>query len=209
VVNETASRVYAIVLAAGESRRLGRPKQLLELDRSPLVVHVVDRALASSVDAVIVVTGAHASLIELELRERPVYQVFNPDFAEGQGTSIAAGVRALPRDAGAVIVLLGDMPGISPVAISRLADAWRADRPVAAIARYGSGRGHPVLFDRSVFAELGRLSGDEGGRTVLKALGDRVVDVPVEGDVPPKDVNTEDDWRILQQWWKRSSPTGE
>ncbi len=199
--SEAASRVYALVLAAGQSRRLGRPKQLLVLGGTPLVAHAVDRALASSVDGVIVVTGAQASRVDLALRERTVTTVFNPNFAEGHGTSLATGVRAMPEGAGAVIVLLGDMPGISSENISRLADVWREKRPVAAIARYRSGRGHPVLFDRELFGELGKLSGDEGGRALLKRLGDRVVEVPVEGAAPPQDVDTEEDWTRLQQDW--------
>lgn len=201
MVSDSPSRVYALVLAAGESKRLGRAKQLLELDGVPLLVHAVDRALASSVDGVVVVTGAHASVIELELRERPVYQVFNPEFAEGQGISLAAGVRALPSDAGAVVVLLGDMPGISSDDVSRLADLWREDRPVAVIVRYGSSRGHPVLFDRELFRELGLLSGDEGGRVLLNRLGDRLVEVLVDGDAPPQDVDTEQDWERLRGDW--------
>ena len=201
MASDSRGRVYAVVLAAGESSRLGVSKQLLELEGKPLVVHVVDRAISAEIDGVIVVTGSHASEIELELRERPVYQQFNPRFAEGQGASLAAAVRALPRDAGAIVVLLGDMPGIATAAISRVAGAWRTGHPPAVIARYGSWRGHPVLFDRDLFPELADLDGDEGGRTLLQELGNRVVEVPVDGDSAPQDVDTEDDWERLQRDW--------
>lgn len=201
VASKAASRVYVVVLAAGQSRRLGRPKQLLELDGTPLVAHVVDRALAAAIDGVIVVTGADASRVELALRNKSVATAFHPDFANGQGTSLAVGATHLPDRAGAVIVLLGDMPGISSGAISRVAGAWRNERPLAAIARYRSGCGHPVLFAREMFPELSRLTGDEGARRLLKRLGDRVLEVPVDIDAPPEDVDTEEDWERLKRDW--------
>ncbi len=202
VASETDSKVYVIVLAAGESRRLGRPKQLLKLDGTELVAHVVERALASSTDGVIVVTGAHREAVESAIVGRDVSTAINQDFAEGQGTSLSAGVRSLSADAGAVIVLLGDMPGISTDVISRLADHWREKRPVAASARYRSGRGHPVLFDRDLFSELQQMAGDEGARKLLKRLGDRVVEIPVDADEPPQDVDTEEDWERLRRGWQ-------
>lgn len=201
VASESGSKVYLIVLAAGESRRLGRPKQLLKLDGTELVAHVVERAQASPIDGVKVVTGAHRAAVESAIEDRDVTTVFNPVFAEGQGTSLAAGVRALPDIADAVIVLLGDMPAISPDVIFALARLWREHRPVAAIARYRSGRGHPVLFDRELFPELQQLAGDEGARQLLKRLGDRVVEIPVDADEPPQDVDTEEDWERLQREW--------
>lgn len=194
-------RVFALILAAGQSRRLGRPKQMLELDGRTLVTHVVERALAASVDAVVVVTGAHASVVELELIAQPVYQVFNPRFAEGQGTSLAAGVRAMPAECEAAIVLLGDTPTVSSDTVSRVADAWRGSRAPAIIAGYGERRGHPVLFDRSQFRDLAALEGDEGGRSVLDRLGDRVIVVDIGIAKPPADVDTEADWVALQEAW--------
>lgn len=197
----SSERVFAVVLAAGMSKRLGRPKQLLELDGKPLVTHVVERLIQSDVDGVVVVTGYHASEIELELRGYPVYQVFNQDFADGQASSIAAGVRALPSFVDAVVIVLADMPGMRPEVVSAVIDRWRQGQAPAVIARYVSGRGHPVLFDRRVFPELVALTGDEGGRSILTALEDRVVEVPIDRDAPPDDVDTEEDWVRLQTEW--------
>ena len=193
--------MYALVLAAGTSRRLGRPKQLLELEGKPLVCHVVERALAASVDGVVVVIGSHASEVELELRGYPIYRVFNPHFAEGQGSSLAAGVRAIPSTVDAVVVLLADMPEIRTDATSAVVNRWRETHAPAAVAQYGEARGHPVVFDRSVFADLAALEADVGGRDVLRGLGDLVESVPVGGDGPPRDVDTEQDWERLQAEW--------
>ena len=194
-------RVFALVLAAGMSRRLGRPKQLLELDGKPLVTHAIEAAVASQVDGVVTVIGSHASEVELVLRHFPIYRVFNPHFEKGQGASLAAGIRARPSTGDAVVVPLADMPEVRPEAIAAVVEHWRASGAPAVMARYADGDGHPVLFDRSTFTDLARLDGDTAGRDVLQALGDLVdhVDVPFHG--PPLDVDTEEDWQRLQARW--------
>lgn len=200
----SSERVFALVLAAGMSRRLGRPKQLLELDGKPLVCHVTDAAAEADLDGVIVVIGAHASQVELELREYPVYRVFNPHFAEGQGSSLAAGIRAMPSTVDAVVILLADMPQLQSQAIAAVVQRWRETHAPAVVAGYREGHGHPVVFDRIVFSDLAKLEGDTGGREVLAALGDLVERVPVDIASPPRDVDTEEDWQLLQAEWARS-----
>jgi molybdenum cofactor cytidylyltransferase len=193
-------RVFALVLAAGESRRLGQPKQLLDLAGKPLVTHVVEHALAAPVDGVVVVIGSHASEVELALRGLSVYRVFNPHFAQGQGASLAAGIRAMPSTVDAVVVMLGDVPGVTPDAIGAVVARWRETRAPAVVARYGGEQGHPVLFDRGVFFELASLEGDVGGREILRALGDLVEGIDLPGETP-SDVDTEEDWERLQDEW--------
>lgn len=193
-------RVFGLVLAAGQSRRLGQPKQLLELAGKPLVAHIVEHALAAPLDGVVVVTGSHASEVELALRGVPVYRVFNPHFAQGQGSSLAAGVRAMPSTVDAVVVVLGDVPGVTPDAIGAVVARWRETHAPAVVTRYGGQQGHPVLFDRSVFFELASLDGDVGGREILRALGDMVEAIELPEEMP-SDVDTEDDWERLQDEW--------
>lgn len=197
---DEADRVFALVLAAGESRRLGQPKQLLNLGGKPLVAHVAEHAVAAPVDGVVVVIGSHASEIELALRGLPVYRVFNPQFSQGQGASLAAGIRAMPSTVDAVVVVLGDMPAITPESIGAVVARWRETHAPAVVTRYGGQQGHPVLFDRSVFFDLASLAGDIGGRDILRSLGDLVEAVEVPGEMPP-DVDTEEDWERLQQEW--------
>lgn len=197
---DVPDRVFGLVLAAGQSRRLGQPKQLLDLAGKPLVAHIVEHALAAPLDGVVVVIGSHASEIELELRGLPVYRVFNPHFALGQGASLAAGIRSMPSTVDAVVVVLGDAPGVTPDAIGAVVDRWRETRAPAVVARHGGQQSHPVLFDRSVFFELATLDGDVGGREILRALGNLVEGVDLPGKMP-SDVDTEEDWERLQREW--------
>lgn len=194
-------KVFALVLAAGTSRRLGRPKQLLELDGRTLVALVTEAALGAEVDGVVVVIGAHASKTRSELRDYPVYSVFNPHYEAGQGTSLAAGIRAMPSTVDAVVILLVDMPQVRSSAISAVVKRWRESRAPAVIAEYRDGRGHPVVFDRRVFEDLARLEGDTGGRGVLAELGDAVERVPIANTSRPRDVDTEEDWQRMQWEW--------
>lgn len=195
------SRIAGIVLAAGMSRRLGRPKQLLELDGVPVIRHVVRRALESSLDEVIVVVGARGEDVREALGGEPVRFVTNERYAEGQGTSLAAGVSALGPDTDAVVILLGDQPGIEPAVIDRVA-AERKERGASiVVTAYGDGRGHPVLFGSEHFLELAAIDGDEGGRSVIRHNEAAVVTVVSGRDTVPPDIDTQDDWRRLQDSW--------
>ncbi len=133
--------------------------------------------------------------------------VLNKAFEEGQGTSIAAGIRFL-RDTSdllgsceAVIFLLGDQPGIDPDVIDAVIDAWEEGGRIV-MAGYRDRPGHPVLFDSIYWDELAKLTGEQGGRDVIKQHPEEVVYVPVETE-SPMDVDREADWRVLQEWWAK------
>jgi molybdenum cofactor cytidylyltransferase len=195
------NRVAGVILAAGMSRRLGRPKQLLILDGRPLIAHVVDRALASTLDDVLVVTGADTDPVRAAVAGRDVRFVHNPRYEEGQGTSLAVGVAELGEDVDAAVILLGDQPGVSTATIDRVIDAYRGTRAPVVMARYGKARGHPVLFGRAMFPELRQLTGDMGGREVVRAHQDELVFVDGGAVAPPSDVDTEEAWEDLQRSW--------
>ena len=189
-----------VVLAAGASTRLGRPKQLLPLAGRPLLQHVLDEAAASSLDEVILVLGHRAEEIRAALAlpaRRPDRVVVNPEHAAGQSGSLRLGLRSAdPRATGAAI-LLGDQPGVTARLIDRVAAAFRAgDAPVARPVYAAGGRrvlGHPVVLARRIWPEVERLGGDQGARTLLAAHPDWVLEVPVEGE-PPADVDTWEDY---------------
>lgn len=186
--------VTGIVLAAGTSSRLGRPKQLLDLAGKPVLQHVLDAAEGGGLDEILVVVGHRATEITEAVRLPPRARfVHNPDYAEGQSTSLRAGLRAADPASGAAVVLLGDQPGVRPKAIATVVGAWRSGEGPAVQASYRGRPGHPTLFDRSLWLELERATGDQGARSFLAAHPEWVRPVAA-GDRPPDDIDTEEDF---------------
>jgi molybdenum cofactor cytidylyltransferase len=187
-------RVTAVILAAGSSTRMGKPKQLLDWESRPLVRHIAETALASVVDGVAVVTGANGDEINGALEGLSVQPVFNPDYRFGQSTSLRAGLAALDPETSAVVFLLVDQPTVVPSSIDAVVGIWRATGSPIVQARYGSTPSHPVLFTRPLFAELQRVQGDEGARSILAAHRDEIAFADLPGPTP-FDIDTEDDYR--------------
>ena len=160
--------IAAIILAAGQSSRMGQHKLLLPLLGKPLLLHAAASALAAGCDDVLVVVGYRAEAVRQLLSDQPVRVVENPDFAQGQSTSVRAGIAALTPQTEAALILLGDQPLVSPAILQRLMLAWRdTARPIVA-PYYAGQRGNPVLFARALFPELLTVTGDQGGREVLQ-----------------------------------------
>lgn len=187
--------VTGLVLAAGGSTRLGRPKQLLPYGDGTLLDHVLETARACSFDQLLCVIGGAADAVREAVRLDGVEVVENPDFGEGCSSSIAAALGAVDERAGVLVLLLGDQPGVTPDTVARLL-AGRGDALIAACA-YDDGRGHPLAFSRALFAELAMLHGDKAVWKLLDRYGDEAADVPVDGPIP-RDVDTWDDYRTLQ-----------
>jgi molybdenum cofactor cytidylyltransferase len=162
-----AESVAGVILAAGASRRLGRSKQLLLWRGKPFIFHVARTALDAGLAPVAVVTGAEADDVRAALAGAPVEIVHNPHWAEGQSTSVRAGLQALPPQATAAVFLLADQPHI-PVELVRALIERHAQTHTPIVAPMVEGkRGNPVLFDRAVFPDLMSLQGDAGGRQVF------------------------------------------
>ncbi len=175
--------VAAVLLAAGRGTRFGSdPKLLANLDGKPLVRHAAEAALASIARPLVVVLGAHAGAVRATLHGLDLAFAENAEFAAGLSTSLRTGLDALPEGTVAAVILLGDMPRVTPAQIDRLAIAYRAaERPLSAIVPVVEGRrGNPVLLDRSVLAAgLATLTGDHGAGPLLKGRTD-VLEVPGE-----------------------------
>ncbi len=166
---ETRAGVAAIVLAAGQSRRMGGPNKLLaRFDGAPLIRRIAENALASKAGPVIVVTGHRADDIAAALQGLDVSLVHNPDFAEGLATSLRAGLSAVPDEVGGALVLLADMPGITPAIIDRLIDTFATkSAPAIVLPTVAGKRGNPVLWARAFFPELMTVTGDTGARHII------------------------------------------
>ena len=189
--------IAAVVLAAGLSRRMGRPKLLLDLGGAPVIRLSVERIIAAGLDEVIVVTPPDAAGIAAALDGLAVRYAVNADPAAGQATSVVAGIRALAPETDAALIALGDQPTLPADVIPALVRA-RADtgRPIAAPVYRGE-RGNPVLFAADMFPELCALSGDRGARGVIERDAARVALVPFDVAMPP-DLDTPEDYARLR-----------
>lgn len=173
----SGSSLHVVVLAAGASTRLGEPKQLVRLDGRPLLHTVVSRAVALAGHAVTVVVGAHAQQLTQLLRHSPASVIVNRQWREGLGSSIRAGVAALPPACDAVLLLLADQVAVSADDLKRLASAWKGQDGVIAASLYSGTVGVPAIFPRWCFSELMALHGDRGAQAVLHRHVDRLVRV--------------------------------
>jgi molybdenum cofactor cytidylyltransferase len=185
-------RIAAVVLAAGRSTRMGGPNKLLaEIAHRPLVRIAAEAALASRAKPVIVVAGHQRSEVEKVLAGLPVEVVHNPDFADGLGTSVRAGIAAVPAEVDGAIVLLGDMPQVDARLIDRLIGAFDPDRgALVVVPTFEGKRGNPVLWSRRFFPDLMTIDGDVGARHLIGHYGEAVAEVPVEGKAALVDVDT-------------------
>ena len=186
--------VAGLVLAAGGSRRMGRPKQLLPFGRATLLDHTVATARACEFDQLLVALGGDAGKVRERVDLSGTQVVINPGFGAGCSSSIAVAMRALDPAATTLVLMLGDQPGVTPATV-RVLLAARGDAPIA-VCRYDDGRGHPFAFDRTTFDDLKRLHGDKAVWRMLDERAAEVEEVPVAGRVP-LDVDTWADYEAV------------
>ncbi|HKZ08833.1 MAG TPA: nucleotidyltransferase family protein [Methylomirabilota bacterium] len=190
--------IAGVVLAAGLSRRMGRPKLLLPLDGRPLIRRTVEALAAAGLAELVVVVPPESDAIRAALDGLPVRFAVNPAPEAGQAGSVVAGVAALTPATTAALIALGDQPDLPRVVLAGLLERHRAGGAAIVAPRYREGRGNPVLFTAAVFPELLRLTGDQGARAVVVADAARVALVPF--DLPmPRDVDTPDDYESLRR----------
>ncbi len=196
-----SSGVICVVLAAGSSRRMGERNKLLEVvDDVPLVVSAVRAALASNADEVLVVTGEDHERLEACLAGLPVQLLWNPDHAEGLSTSLKVGASAIPPNARAVVVCLGDMPLVHAVHIDSLIRAFTAHPDSSIFVPTSNGRrGNPVLWTVDLLPEVGTIAGDVGCRALMSRHPVKVREVPMDEPGILTDVDTPGDLRALTE----------
>jgi molybdenum cofactor cytidylyltransferase len=170
---------HILVLAAGASRRLGQPKQLVTLGGRTALHIAVSNAVAVAGPAVTVVLGAYARDLTYLFERSPASWIINRAWEEGMASSIRAGVAALPPACEAAMILLGDQVAITRDDLQRLIGAWRGTEGLIAASQYAHKTGVPAIFPASCFSELAALRGDQGARAVLERNRDRLVRVPL------------------------------
>ena len=188
-----AGPVLGVVLAAGGSTRMGRPKQLAELDGRPLLAHVVAAVGAAPIDRVVVALGGAAGEVLDRVNLGRAEPLVVEGWAEGMGHVLASTLAQAGHDWAAVVVLLGDQPLVTGRAVARLVEAWRSGAGPVVTAPYGGRPGHPKLFDRRLRPDLLRLTGDTGARDLVAAHPEWVFQVEVGDLGSDADIDVEAD----------------
>jgi len=194
--------VAAVVLAAGTSSRMAPYNKLLVADRSgkPMVCRVVDNVLSSGARPIVVVTGHRSDDVRAALGNRPVQYVYANDFATGLSASLKTGIAALPDEAAAALVCLGDMPLVTGRMLDRLIEAWDPDEGRAIVVPTHQGRvGNPVLWSRAFFRDILDLDGDSGARSLLRRHEEKVAEIEIGDDAILRDFDTVESLATLPQ----------
>jgi molybdenum cofactor cytidylyltransferase len=191
-------KIVAAILAAGLSRRLGRPKQLLDWHGVPLVRHSTQTMIEAGVARVGVIIGHQAAHVRLALAGLPVDLTMNPEYADGQGSSVACAARwALEHDADGLVIGLCDQPFLHPTHVQQIISEWHKKKPAVMVPRVNQQPTNPVVWSRALLAELSKLTGEQGGRLLFQ----RGVATPSWYDMQAsellEDIDSEEDYQRL------------
>lgn len=195
--------ISAILLAAGESKRLGGSKLLLPLGEKTILETAVDHLLDSQAAEVIVVVGHKADEMKKILEARPVKVVFNSLYRNGMSTSIAQGLEAVGEKASGVLIALADQPHIEGSVVNQLIEKFLNGSRGIICPIYQGVQGHPVIFSMKYKGELLKLQGDTGGREIMNRHRDDVLEVAIPSPYILTDIDTQDDYRLYLKSLKR------
>jgi molybdenum cofactor cytidylyltransferase len=188
------NKIIALILAAGESKRMGSPKMLLPFMGKTIIECVVENVLESKVTGIIVVLGAEKDLICAKTGLYPVKTIYNENYERGMLSSVQCGMNELPDGYDAVIIFPGDMPTISPEVTNKIIGSYRKTRKRIIVPVYKTRRGHPVLIDSSLHSEIGMLDDDKGLRQLAQRFPDEVYEVAVENSSILTDIDTQEEY---------------
>lgn len=191
--------IGALVLAAGQSRRMGTQKLLLPLGGEPIITRIVDELLRAGLEHITVVVGRDAGSVEAALHGRRVNFARNLEAASDMLGSIRCGLRALPAECAGVLVALGDQPGLRAGLVAELIRVFREEAAGIAVPKYGGHRGHPVLFAAKFREEVFSQHDGVGLRGLLTAHPALVHELPVSAEAALEDMDTPADYERQQQ----------
>ncbi|MDD2556122.1 MAG: nucleotidyltransferase family protein [Syntrophaceticus sp.] len=189
--------IAAVILGAGLSRRLGRPKQLLRLGGKTIIEHVTENVLQTEVCEVIVVVGAYCQEVEQVLNLYPVKCIYNSRFKDGIGTSVAAGAKVVAPHVKGIMFVVGDQPLLSPEYMNQMLKFFLEKKPLILKPE----KGMPAIFAEELRQELMALTGDIGGRQLIKKYREKVITFSAIPENQSLDIDTQEDYqRVLEMW---------
>ncbi|MCY0893880.1 MAG: nucleotidyltransferase family protein [Acidibacillus sp.] len=197
-----AHSIAGIILAAGQSTRMGRPKALLEVDGRPMIRFAVEAALQADVSPIWVIAGQWHQAMASALSDLPVTVIYNKDFREGMSTSLRLGIlQAKDAFVQGAMILLADQPFISSSLLSTLLYTYKKQKQQGILIvrpTHNHVPNHPVIFDASLFPEFSSLRGDEGARSIIAAHASHTLFVPCQEPMWHLDIDTNDEWERLK-----------
>ena len=189
--------ISAVLLAAGESRRMGKFKQLLALGGKTFVECCVDNLLASRVDEILVVTGHREADVRSAIGNRSIRFAHNPDYRDGMSSSIKRGIGAISKGAHACLIALVDQPQIGPDVINRVVETYKKDNPLIVIPTYEGRNGHPIILDLRLREEILATGLREGLRQVVHSHSGEIARVEISTDAVLKDFDLPEDYERM------------
>lgn len=187
--------IWAMILAAGESKRMGKPKLLLPYGEKTIIETIVETVVSSNVENTLIILGSDREKIEEKIKNSPVKIVYNRDFRSGMLSSVQCGFKAVPEETRAVLVVLGDQPKISADVINKLIDAYKSTGKGIVLPVYKKERGHPVLIDMKYRSEVENLSPEVGLRGTVYNHPEDILEVDVETSSIFQDIDYESDYK--------------
>jgi molybdenum cofactor cytidylyltransferase len=187
--------IHALVLAAGESKRMGMPKPLLRFGDTTFLGQILCVLRRSDVDGTTVVLGARADMIRAFVDLSEVDVVVNEDYPQGQLSSLIKGLKSLPGDTDAMLLCLVDHPFITTEIVNRLVGAFKETHRAIVLPVFNGRRGHPALFSRSLFEELANAPQEKGARYVVSSNEDKVLEVDIPDRAVSLSIDTPEDYR--------------
>jgi molybdenum cofactor cytidylyltransferase len=191
-------KITGIILAAGSASRIGRIKQLLAFRETTLLGQVIENAVGSLLDEVVVVLGHGADEIQRAVRLEGARVVLNEVYAQGQSTSLRAGLSALATETDAVMFILGDQPLVAPEVMNALIEGYCRTKAPIVLPTYRGRRGNPVVIDRGLFPQVESLTGDTGARVLFQGYAEEIVEIDVDDDSIHFDLDTWEDYEELK-----------
>jgi len=187
--------IWAMILGAGESTRMGKPKLLLPFGNKTIIETIIDKVIASKADKTLVVLGADWEKVEEKIKKYSLEITVNPHFKKGMLSSVQWGFKALPENARAVLALLGDQPAVSTAIIDKIIDAYRTTRKGIVLPVYKKERGHPVLIDLKYKSEVESLSHEVGLRGLVYSHPEDIREVKVKTASILRDIDYLEDYQ--------------
>lgn len=195
--------VTGVILAAGQGRRMGKPKQLLLLGGEGMICHVAKAACQANFDQVIVITGAYADAVAQVLQGLPLQMIHNEEWQQGQATSVKKAVGAISNDEGAVVFLLADQPLVSVGLINEIIGIYHETKASIVMPRAFNQPGNPVLFALTDWrAELLQLAGDQGARQIIKDNQEVIHYIELVDKEIFFDVDTPEEYEMMDKIWQ-------